>query len=441
MAQITVPVDWNPRDYQLPLWKFLEAGGRRAACVWHRRAGKDLTLINWIATCTIRRPGLYWHLFPTYNQGRKIAWEGMTKTGRKFIDHFPKENILGEPNNTEMRIKFKTGSVYQVVGSDNPDRLVGPNPVGVVLSEYSVQDPRAWDLIRPILAENEGWAIFIYTPRGRNHGYRLLKTAQKSPKWFSEILTCDDTGAISQEAIDDEREAGMPEEMVQQEFYCSFDAALVGSYYGSAMKVALQTGRIGKFPYDSALLVHTAWDIGVGDATVIIFFQLHGLEIRIIDCYSSVGEGLAHYVNKLSEGHRSEYCYGNHFGPHDLQARDFSTGRSRVEAALSLGLRFRILPKLSIEDGIEAVRGIMSRIYWNDVKETESLIEAARQHRKEWDDKKRCFNDKPYHDWTSDYMDALRYLALSLEKKRPKGSRYPRVADDNYNPLSVKGIS
>jgi phage terminase large subunit len=437
MPQVQVPVDWSPREYQLPLWNAMEAGCKRAACVWHRRAGKDLTIVNFIATCSIKRPGLYWHLFPTYNQGRKIAWEGMTKTGRKFIDHFPKENILGEPNNTEMRIKFKTGSVYQVVGSDNPDRLVGPNPVGVVLSEYSVQDPRAWDLIRPILAENEGWAIFIYTPRGRNHGYRLLQVAQRSPKWFSQVLTCNDTDAISKEAIEDERDAGMPEELIQQEFYCSFDAALVGSYYGKAMQRALDQKRIGKFPYDPLLLVHTAWDIGVGDSTVIIFFQLHGLEIRIIDCYASSGEGLGHYVNILGQGIRAEYCYGNHFGPHDLEVRDFSTGRSRVEAALALGLRFRILPKLSIEDGIEAVRGIMSRIYWNEIEDTESLIEASRQYRKEWDDKKRCFNDKPYHDWTSDYMDALRYLALSVKRDRPKRDDRHRQTENEYNPLAL----
>ena len=427
-----VPVDWVPREYQLPLFQYLQAGGKRAACVWHRRAGKDLTGLNWNAVCSIMRPGLYWHLFPTYNLGRKIAWEGMTKEGRKFIDHFPNGNIDGQPNNTEMRIKIKTGSVYQVVGSDNPDRLVGANPVGVILSEYSLQDPRAWDYIRPILLENEGWAVFLYTPRGRNHGYTLLKNAQKSAKWFSQVLSVSETKAVKSEAIDEEREAGMPEELIQQEFYCSFDAALVGAYYGTAMEVALKANRIGAFPYDSQLVVHTAWDLGVGDQTVIIFYQVSMGQIRIIDCYSNSGEGLAFYVNKLRSEHRSLYSYGNHYAPHDIQARDLSTGRTRLETAGKLGLRFRVVPKVSIEDGIEAVRSIMSRIYWNEDKNTEHLIEAGRQYRKDWDDKKRCFSDKPYHDWTSDFMDALRYLALSIKREDSRRKPLPTHAESDY---------
>ncbi len=436
MPNCKVPVDWTPREYQLPLFQYLESGGKRAICVWHRRAGKDLTGINWISVCSIMRPGLYWHLFPTYNQGRKIAWEGMTKTGRKFISHFPKENIVAI-NNTEMRVTFKTGSIYQVVGSDNPDRLVGANPIGIILSEYALQDPRAWDYIRPILLENEGWAVFIYTPRGRNHGYTLLNHAKKNAKWFTQVLSVNDTMAVPVEAIDEEREAGMPEELIQQEFYCSFDAALVGAYYGNHMKAALDTGRIGQFPYDSQLMVNTAWDLGIGDQTVILFYQVLGQQIRIIDCYSNSGEGLQHYVNILEKGHRSQYVYGNHYAPHDIMAKDLSTGRTRLETAQSLGLRFRVVPKMSIEDGIEAVRSILSRIYWNEDRNTEHLIEAARQYRKEWDDKKRCFHDRPYHDWTSDFMDALRYLALSVRRETMKREPLPTHAEHEYNIIGI----
>ena len=436
MPKVKVPCDWTPREYQLPLFQYLESGGKRAICVWHRRAGKDLTGINWIAVCSIMRPGLYWHLFPTYNQGRKIAWEGMTKAGRKFLDHFPKENISAI-NNTEMRVTFKTGSIYQVVGSDNPDRLVGANPVGIILSEYALQDPRAWDYIRPILLENEGWAVFIYTPRGRNHGYTLLNHAKKNPKWFTQVLSVNDTMAVKEEAIDEERMAGMPEELIQQEFFCSFDAALVGAYYGNHMSHALDTGRIGLFPYDSQLMVNTAWDLGVGDQTVILFYQMHGLQIRIIDCYSNSGEGLSHYINVLETGHRAQYVYGNHYAPHDIKVKDLSTGRTRLETAQSLGLRFRVVPKVSIEDGIEAVRSIMSRIYWNEDKNTEHLIEAARQYRKEWDDKKRCFNDRTYHDWTSDFMDALRYLALSVKRESQRREPLPTHAVHEYNIIGL----
>ena len=182
-------------------------------------------------------------------------------------------------NNTEMRLTLKNGSIYQVVGTDNVDRLVGANPVGVVFSEYSLQDPRAWDYIRPILAENGGWALFIYTARGRNHGYDLLNVAKKNETWFQQVLTVEDTRAIPISAVDEERAAGMPEEMIQQEFFCSFDAPLVGSYYGNAMARLLADQHLTKVPYDPNLDVHTSWDLGIGDSTVIIFFQMHHNEV------------------------------------------------------------------------------------------------------------------------------------------------------------------
>ena len=431
MSNVNVPVDWIPRDYQVPLFQYLQQGGKRAACVWHRRAGKDLTGINWVAVCSIMRPGLYWHLFPTYNQGRKIAWEGMTKTGRKFIDHFPKDNIEGQINNTEMRIRFKTGSVYQVVGSDNPDRLVGANPVGIILSEYALQDPRAWDYIRPILLENEGWAVFIYTPRGRNHGYTLLKNAQKSPKWFSQILSVTDTGAVSEDAIQEERESGMPEELIQQEFYCSFDAPLVGSYYGSLMAKALAEERIKDVPYEPRLEVHTAWDLGMGDSTAIIFFQQHGNEYRIIDYYENQGEGIPHYVKIIRE---KDYVYGKHIAPHDIKVREMGTGKSRWEVARDLGLRFYICPYILIEDGIEAARTIIPRCYF-DTKRCNILVEALRQYRKDYDDKRKVYRDKPLHDWTSHAADAFRYLALGTRDLNIDKRKLPNYADNEYNVL------
>lgn len=327
MSTIKVPIDWSPRPYQIPLWKYLEGGGKRAVAVWHRRAGKDLSSINWCAVSALTRPGLYWHLFPTYNQGRKIAWDGMTREGRKFLEHFPKQ-MWEAVNNTEMRLTLKNGSIYQVVGTDNVDRLVGANPVGVVFSEYSLQDPRAWNYIRPILAENGGWALFIYTARGRNHGYDLLNIAKKNETWFQEVLSVENTRAIPIEAIDEERASGMPEEMIQQEFYCSFDAPLVGSYYGNAMAKLLADKHLGKIPYDPVLDVHTSWDLGVGDSTSIVFFQMAGNEIRIIDYYENSGEGLPHYIKVLRE---KDYVYGDHLAPHDIQVRDFSTGKSRLE--------------------------------------------------------------------------------------------------------------
>ena len=428
--EIQVPDNWRPRDYQLDLWKYLENGGKRAVAVWHRRAGKDLLSVNWCVTAALKRKGLYWHLLPTYNQGRKIVWDGMTRDGRSFLEHFPKE-LWANVNNTDMRLELKNGSIYQVVGTDNVDRLVGSNPVGVVFSEYSLQDPRAWDLVRPILAENGGWAVFIYTARGRNHGYDLFNMANRNERWFCQRLSVDDTAVLNQEAIDEEREAGMPEELIQQEFYCSFDAPLVGSYYGSLMAKALAEERIKNVPYEPRLEVHTSWDLGMGDSTAIIWFQQFGNEYRIIDYYENQGEGIPHYVKIVRE---KDYIYGRHIAPHDIKVREMGTGKSRFEVARDLGLRFDICPNIQIDDGIEAARSIIPRCYFDEKKCT-ILVEALRQYRKDYDEKNKVYKNRPLHDWSSHGADAFRYLALGTRDTNKNRQSFPDFADSNYNVL------
>ena len=428
--EIQVPDNWRPRDYQLDLWKYLENGGKRAVAVWHRRAGKDLLSVNWCVTAALKRKGLYWHLLPTYNQGRKIVWDGMTRDGRSFLEHFPKE-LWANVNNTDMRLELKNGSIYQVVGTDNVDRLVGSNPVGVVFSEYSLQDPRAWDLVRPILAENGGWAVFIYTARGRNHGYDLFNMANRNERWFCQRLSIDDTSVLTQEAIEEEREAGMPEELIQQEFYCSFDAPLVGSYYGSLMAKALAEERIKNVPYEPRLEVHTSWDLGMGDSTAIIWFQQFGNEYRIIDYYENQGEGIPHYVKIVRE---KDYIYGRHIAPHDIRVREMGTGKSRYEVARDLGIRFDVCPNIQVDDGIEAVRSIIPRCYF-DEKKCSILVEALRQYRKDYDEKNKVYKNRPLHDWSSHGADAFRYLALGTRDINKNRQNLPSFADSNYNVL------
>ena len=428
--EIQVPDNWRPRDYQLDLWKYLENGGKRAVAVWHRRAGKDLLSVNWCVTAALKRKGLYWHLLPTYNQGRKIVWDGMTRDGRSFLEHFPKE-LWSNVNNTDMRLELKNGSIYQVVGTDNVDRLVGSNPVGVVFSEYSLQDPRAWDLVRPILAENGGWAMFIYTARGRNHGYDLFNMANRNERWFCQKLSIDDTSVLTQEAIEEEREAGMPEELIQQEFYCSFDAPLVGSYYGSLMAKALAEERIKNVPYEPRLEVHTSWDLGMGDSTAIIWFQQFGNEYRIIDYYENQGEGIPHYIKVVRE---KDYIYGRHIAPHDIKVREMGTGKSRFEVARDLGIRFDVCPNIQVDDGIEAVRSIIPRCYF-DEKKCSILVEALRQYRKDYDEKNKVYKNRPLHDWSSHGADAFRYLALGTRDKNKNRQSLPSFADSNYNVL------
>jgi len=416
-----VPIDWVPRKYQIPGWDYLEdaEGGGRAVWVWHRRAGKDLTAINYIATQILERPALYWHVLPTYNQGRKIVWDGMTKTGRKFIDHLPMA-LAESVNSTDMKIMFKNNAVYQVVGGDNPDRLVGANPAGIVFSEFPLMNPRCWTLLRPILLENGGWAIFPYTPRGKNHGYKMLQMALKNPKWFAEVLTVNTTGVVTPEMVQEERDSGMDEADINQEYYCSFDTPLKGAYYAEEMNRTSQQGRIGEHPPDPYLPVKTAWDIGVNDKTIIVFFQTFEEKVKVIDCYSNSGEGLAHYVKVLKS---KPYFYDGHYAPHDMRVRDFSTGKSRYETALSMGIRFTIVPKTPLEDGIEGVRGMLPMTYWNDTEDTEPLILAMGEYRKDWDDKLQVFKSKPLHDWSSDYADAMRTLAMGQRSNAHKVNR------------------
>ena len=289
MKKIKIPNLWRPRKYQLKLWKYLENGGKRAVAVWHRRAGKDSLALNWTAVAAFERVGVYWHMLPLQTQARKVVWDAIDKQGRRVIDQvFPPE-LRKSSNAQEMKIELLNGSIWQCVGSDNYNSLVGANPVGVVFSEYSIADPASWDFIRPILAENEGWALFIYTPRGRNHGLSLFETAQKADGWFVQKLGVSETKAIPISAVDAERAAGMDEDTVLQEFYCSFDAAVKGAYYASLLNQAENDKRIGFVPHDASKPVYTAWDLGVGDATAIWFYQVQGGEVDVIDYYEVSG--------------------------------------------------------------------------------------------------------------------------------------------------------
>lgn len=329
-----------------------------------------------------------------------------------------------------MLIRLGCGSVWQLAGSDNYNSLVGSNVLGVVFSEWSLCDPRAWDFIRPILAENGGWAIFIYTPRGRNHGYDMAQMAKKNPDWYYSELTVDDTNrddgtpVISQEIIDSERASGMAEELIEQEYYISFDAPLQGAYYANEMKVMLNDKRIRPVPYDKREPVDTWWDLGMDDSTSIGFVQRIGPEIRAIDYYENSGEGLHHYAKVLKD---KPYIYGEHILPHDVEVRELGTGVSRKETLETLGIKARVAPKLPISDGIQATRGMLP-MFWMDETKCERWIEALRQYRKEWDDSRKVFHTRPLHDWTSHPADMTRYGATTKLRYKPKGpSPQPQV--------------
>ncbi len=441
---ITLPANgWRPRDYQMPAWLALENGCRRLALAWHRRAGKDDMCLHWAAVAAMTRVASYWHMLPQANQSRKAIWDAINPhTGKRRIDEAFPEAIIDTKREQDMFIRFKNGSTWQVVGSDNYNSLVGSPPAGVVFSEYALADPSAWAFLRPILAENGGWALFISTPRGRNHFARLVEFAQRDAEWFGQVLTVADTRAINQTTIDRERrelvaERGEKEAdaIIRQEYFCDFDAAIPGAYYGELMSRAGAEGRIGDFPWLSNLPVGTAWDLGHGDQTVVWFYQqLPSGRIRVIDVLAGSGVGIDWYAQRIVQ---RPYTITDHILPHDADhgnIRDVN-GTTLVAQAQKLGVRpIRVLDRdPSVDIGIQAVRQLMPMVEFNATpvpflgetpdearQRMSRALDALRQYRREWDEKRQCFKDAPLHDWSSDYADAFRYLARG---KKPFGQR------------------
>lgn len=411
---VHLPHNYDWRAYQLLFWQKMDSGLRRAVLVWHRRAGKEKTCWNYLIMQACKKVGVYYYLFPHFSQGRKILWDGVDKDGFRLLHHIPQALIEGTPNSTEMKVRLKNGSLIQIIGTNNIDSIVGTNPIGCVFSEYSLQDPIAWQLIRPILVENGGWAVFNFTPRGANHAKDLFTMATVNPEWFCQLLTVEDTKVVSAADVQSERDAGMSEDFIQQEFYCSFTLGVEGSYYAKYLEEAREEERIGNIPWNKQSRVYTAWDLGYGDSCAIIFYQLAGNEIHIIDYYENHGEGLPHYANILKS---KSYIYADHFAPHDIESHSFSSGMSAKEVGADLGLKFITLPtlKIRLEDGIEAVRGLFPRV-WIDALKCKHLIKCLENYRKEFDQRLEVYKDRPRHDKYSHGADAMRYLAIAVKR-------------------------
>jgi len=429
-VEIELPNGWNPRPYQLDGWRAWEAGIKRHLWIWHRRAGKDDVALNLAAVAAHQRTANYWHCLPLYEQARKAIWEAINPhTGRRRIDEAFPPAIRKRTDNSAMTIEFQCGSIWRVVGSDNPDSLVGAPPAGIVFSEWALANPAAWAYLAPILAENDGWAVFITTPRGRNHVKSMLDMARKSPQWFSQVLTPKETG-FPLALIEEQRreyhaifgvDAG--DALIDQEYWCSFEAAIIGAYFGREMVEAEREGRICAVPVDPEQPVHTAWDLGVGDSTAIWFFQVLAGGLNVVDYYAATGYGADHYVGVLNE---RGYAYGHDFVPHDARVREWgSNGRTRIETLKGLKRKPRLVVNVPLDDGINAARLTIPRCRF-DAERCESGLEALRQYRKAWDDDKKCFSDKPLHDWTSHGADAYRYLALAWRELRAETPKQPK---------------
>lgn len=427
MATIQLPNSWRPRPYQRKLWRYLERGGTRALEIAHRRWGKDEVCLHWAAVAAHLKPATYWHMLPLATQARKAIWEAINPhTGRRRIDEaFPVE-LRETTLNNEMMIRFKCGSTWQVVGSDNFNALVGAPPAGVVFSEFALNNPAAWAYIQPILEENGGWALFITTPRGRNHAHRMLGAAQKDPDWFTDVQSAHDTGIFDAQRLAKIRgeliaiygeDAG--DAMFRQEYLCDFDAAVLGAYYGREVEQAKREGRVTRVQHDPAFQVFTAWDLGYSDDTSIWFWQVIAGEIRVLECYSDRGKTLSEYAAVIKS---RPYDYGGHWLPHDARAKTLASGGRSIMEMLGDMLggpgKIAIVPSLALQDGIQAVRAMFPRC-WFDADGCALGLDALPQYRREYDTEKRMFRDAPMHDWTSHLADAFRMMAIAWREARP----------------------
>lgn len=451
--QIQLPYQFEIRHYQSRLWNYLKNGGKRAVWVCHRKAGKDIFAINWIARESMRRVGLYAHIFPTKVQANDVIWQGRTKevmyqgklnSGREYLGYFPDELIL-DKNNTHMRLTLRhpdnpdqPGSKYQLFGADYADALRGPNYIGAVFSEFSqVTEMReAWNIVRPVLAQNGGWAIFIFTPVMK-HGETIYNMAQRNPSWFSELLTVDDTfdapahlvqgwskeqiaakypPVVTKEAIQEERAGGMPEEDIKREFYCCFASAGAGTWFAKEINEMGEgpKGRITTVRYIDSIPVMLGWDLGWDDDLAIWFIQLAGSEIHLIDFFALNHINYPDIAKMLRE--KPYKMYGKMYFPHDVKVTEQGVGKSRIEQMIELGI-LRWSDYVPVEqhnevEGISVVRSLFSR-FWIDADKCADGLEALKSYGMKFDKRNEIYKAK--HDKFSHAASALRTFAVGFK--------------------------
>lgn len=462
MSAFVYPNDygWQPRDYQVPFWNawIPEDGVSHSELMWHRRAGKDDVVLKGTCVKVHQRVGNYWHMLPLANQARKAIWDAVNPhTGRRRIDEsFPLE-FRESTRDNDMLIRFKNGSSWQVFGSDNYEAAIGSTPAGIVYSEWPLANPSARGYLRPILAENKGWDVCIGTPRGKNHAYRTFNAALKNPNAFAQKLTIHDTGILTPDQLREElleyvstygEAYGIS--LYEQEYECSFDAAILGAIWGDEFKRIDQEGRITEVPHDPNWPVHVATDLGRRDDLSIWWYQVIGNEIRVLEHYAASGDdpgtfctqllGKETYIN-LVEGkliitygdeipalaYRQAYTYGEVGLPHDGAAKTFAAQGKSVQEQLAAVFgwnKVHVTPSLSKQDQIQAGRQGLRRCVFDWKCETDNGIDALRSYHREWDDEKKKFKDTPEHDWSSHPSDAWMQLCVAYQQ-----DRLPREAE------------
>lgn len=413
----------NLRPQQIPLFEaFFKRRIRNFLRIAHRRFGKDFEAFNLTWCAAIERRGIYLYFLPTIGQSRRVVWDTIGEDGRRLIERIPR---IFEPrfNGSEQTIKLPNGSVIYITGSDNYKRMIGLNACGIVWSEYQDTNPAAVDAMRPMITRNQGWQLFIGTPRAYNHMGEMYNQQKDNPEWLVTNLTINDTcdadgyPLITQADIDAERRNGMPEQIILQEYYGSFDAAIRGAYYGECLSDARKEGRIGLYPVDNQYPVYTTWDLGYDDSTSIWFFQHYKEKLYMIDYYENREKKISFYCDILKQKQKEWQCrYSTHWAPHDIENHELIAGKSRKDEAREHGFIFRTVkaPAKKLH-GISCVRYIFPRLCFN-----ESACRLGLKHLSEY---RSSFNEKdgqhssnPKHNEASHGADSLQTMALGWLK-------------------------
>ena len=409
MAEIVIP--YKPREPQLAIHKLMDEH-RFGVVVAHRRMGKTVSAINHLikdAVLNTKEAPRYAYIAPTYGQAKRVAWDYLCKYVRP---------LGGTANISELRVDFM-GRRIQLYGSDNPDSLRGQYFDGVILDEIGDQNPKIWtEILRPALADRMGWCLFIGTPKGQNHFKDLRDRAEDTPEWGLLEFKASETKLVPESELKAAR-AEMGEDKYQQEFECSFHAAVEGSYYGKLMNELEEKNRLVEITRDDLCQTFTAWDLGMGDSTAIWVAQMTGQEVRIMDYVENHGQGLDWYVNWIRD---NGWTNATHKLPHDVSVRELGTGKSRLEMLQGAGLNVDVLPRLSVDDGIQSVRRLLPKCWFN-MPRVRQGVDCLRNYRREFDEKRNVFYEKPLHDWASHGSDAFRYLAIGLDNTQSSWSK------------------
>ena len=425
-----IRINYYPRQQFLDFHKRKQ---RWACIVAHRRAGKTVACVHELqkgalsAGAGLNRPR-FAYLAPYLKQAKSVAWDYLREACQ------PLRELGATINESELRVDYHNGGQVRLFGADNADALRGLYLDGVVLDEFSQFDPRVWpEIVRPALSDRRGWGVFIGTPRGHNEFYKIHRMSlgfgqdgqfsqELKDSWYSLVLKASETGLLADDELEDARKAQSAEQYAQ-EYECSFEAAIIGAYYGKQMAKAEETKRICSVPYDHAAQVWTAWDLGYRDATAVWFAQIIGKEIHLIDYYEAINTEIADDVREIQ---KKPYNYAGHIVPHDAYATSKQTGKTTAELMEGLGLRnLERAPDHRREDGISNVQIVLPRC-WFDREHTTRGVDALKQYHAEWDDKQKIIKPTPSHDWSSHAADSFRYLCMTLDRSTAVRSNFNR---------------